>query len=88
MNDHNNESKRNDAAITNDERRGINEDANYENARNVYENTEPVQDENKDSGNTPTNAVDEDIAALENGPQKHPGSNGAFPVGAFDTSRD
>lgn len=88
MNNDNNQSKMSDSAINSDERRGLNEDADFENAKNDYQNNEPVLDVNKDEGNTISNDVDDDIRALENGPQKHPGSNGAFPVGAFDTSRE
>ena len=87
MNKNNNDSKRNDAAISNDERRGLNEDAHFENAKNDYQNNEPVVEDNNKAGSKNLNAVDDDISALENGPQKTPGSSGAFPVGAFDTSR-
>lgn len=44
-------------------------------------------DQNNTTPVTTTNDVDDDIKVLEHGKQKHPGSNGAFPVGAFDTSK-
>lgn len=33
----------NDSTFRNDERRGVNENASYENAKNVYQNNEPLQ---------------------------------------------
>jgi len=33
----------NDSTFLNDERRGLNENANFENAKNVYQNNEPLQ---------------------------------------------
>ncbi len=87
MNNDKNPTNTDNAVTNNDERRGLNENEKYENSRNNYENNEPLKETENDK-NSNTNAVDEDIAPLENGPQKNPGSNGAFPVGAFDTSKD
>ncbi len=87
MNNDNKQAKTNNSAFSHDEERGLNEDVHYENARNNYQNDEPLK-EKENAKNGSFNAVDEDIAALENGPQKNPGSSGAFPVGAFDTSKD
>lgn len=87
MNDDKNPTNRDNAAVNNDERRGLNETGKYENLRNSYQNNEPLK-ENDDVENTNTNAVDDDISPLENGRQKTPESNGAFPVGAFNTGKD
>ncbi len=72
--------------ITNDERRGLNEDAKIENAKNNYQNEESLQ--NNAVPPADRNEVDEDISTLEHGHQSKPGSSGAFPVGAFDTSKE
>lgn len=87
MNNDKNPTNRDNAVVNNDEERGLNETGKYENARNNYQNNEPLK-ENNDIENSSTNAVDDDISPLENGRQKTPGSNGAFPVGAFDTGKD
>ncbi|MGI8634805.1 MAG: hypothetical protein ACR2KZ_05320 [Segetibacter sp.] len=90
MNNDKNPTNRDNSVTNNDESRGLNENSVYENARNDYKNDEPTVDEKDNTTNPATikNEVDEDIRALEGGPQKHPGSSGAFPVGAFDTSKD
>jgi hypothetical protein len=88
MNNEKNEMNSNESVFNNDERRGLNESANYENARNNYQNTEPTLNEGNNPDTKNTNEVDDDIRPLENGHQNKPGSNGAFPVGAFDTSKD
>ena len=86
MNNDKNPTNSDNSVINSDERRGLNESANIENARNDYQNKEALT--NNSSPETNTNEVDEDIRALEGGPQKHPGSSGAFPVGAFDQSKE
>ncbi len=58
-------------AVTNDERRGLNEDAHFEKVKNDCQNNEPVLVGNKDVGNTNSNAVDDDIRALERVRKKH-----------------
>lgn len=88
MNNDKNPTNRDNGVINNDESRGLNESAKYENARNNYENNEPVLNENDTAPTTNSDEVNDDISPLENGPQKKPGSSGAFPVGAFDISKD
>lgn len=87
MNNDKNPTNTDNAVINNDEQRGLNENEKYEDSRNNYQNDEPLK-ERESAKNTSSNAVDDDIAPLENGPQKNPGSCGAFPVGAFDTGKD
>jgi len=88
MNNDKNPTNTGNSAINSDERRGLNESANFENAKNNYQNNEPTLNENDNTITEKSNAVDDDISALENGHQNTPGANGAFPVGAFDTSKD
>ena len=76
-----------DSILSNQESSGLNDTASHGNARD-YENKEPIVEKNEKTGQVRANEVDDDINALEHGHQNHPGSSGAFPVGAFDTSKD
>ena len=54
-------------------------------------NDESLTNASENTGKSITgeaNAIEDDIAPLEHGHQKNPGSSGAFPVGAFDTSKE
>jgi hypothetical protein len=88
MDNDKNPTNRDNSVINNDKSRGLNEIDKHENARNNYENSEPSVNQSDDIAPADLNAVNDDISPLENGPQKKPGSSGAFPVGAFDTSKD
>lgn len=91
MNNENNEPTKDNLSFKTDEDRGLNESGAYKDAQNDYQNDQPTKaggDSNDASNTEVRNEVDEDIRALEGGPQKHPGSSGAFPVGAFDISKE
>lgn len=63
MNNESKPSKANNDTFKNDESKGLNEDVHYENAKNNYENDEPVKEKNEKTGHIRSTSTNDDTNA-------------------------
>lgn len=66
------------------------ENEKLDDAQNDYHNRLPLKEDKHENTTNTTNVKDDDnnIGSPVSATQKRPDSSGAFPVGAFDTSKD